>query len=110
MIIKFKHSYSDDKIANRCVVSEQIQGQVSAIVYQEKVYEVTDTIMEDIIFDLAGRQYQITKMKNIQLTMKDTDNKEKNFEIAVNELTGRWEMNGTTYTTLKELYYDLHLE
>ena len=110
MIIKFKYGYSEDKVGNRCIVSEQIQGVVSAIVYQEKVFEVADATTEDIIFDLSGRQYNLTKMKNVQLTMKDTDNKEKNFEIIVNDLTGRWEMNGTTYSSLKELYYDLHLE
>lgn len=110
MIIKFKHNYSDETIKNRCVISEQIQGIVTSIVFQEKIYEIADAINEDIIFDLSGRQYNLSKMKNIQLIMKDTDNKEKNFELSVNELTGRWEMNGVSYTSIKELYYDLHLE
>jgi hypothetical protein len=66
-------------------------------------------INEDIIFDLSGRQYALTKIKNVQLVMKDSDGKEKLFELGVNEITKRWEMNGTSYANLKELYYDIHL-
>ena len=54
MIIKFKQVYSE-QLPN-CIISEQIQGIVSAVVYQEKVFEATDQVNEDIIFDLAGRQ------------------------------------------------------
>lgn len=108
MIIKFKQSYHENLPS--CIVSEQIQGIVSAIVYQEKVFEAADNITEDIIFDLSGRQYSLSKIKMVKLIMKDTDNKEKEFEISVNDITNRWEMNGTTYTNLKELYYDLHID
>ena len=72
-------------------------------------YENESMEYEDIIFDLAGRQYALTKIKNVQLVMKDTDGKEKLFELGVNEITKRWEMNGTSYANLKELYYDIHL-
>lgn len=108
MIIKFKHTYQEKMPS--CVVSEQVQGVVSSIVLQEKIFEVADTINDDIIFDLSGRQYFLSKMKNVQIIMKDTDNKDKLFEISINELTNRWEMNGVSYSTIKELYYDLHLE
>jgi len=107
MIIKFKQTYSEQSPS--CIISEQIQGNVSAIVYQEKVFEASDQINEDIIFDLSGRQYALTKIKNVQLVMKDSDGKEKLFELGVNEITKRWEMNGTSYANLKELYYDIHL-
>lgn len=108
MIIKFKQTYEQQTPS--CIISEQIQGVVSAIVFQEKVFEAADNINEDIIFDLSGRQYSLTKIKNVKLIMKDTDNKEKEFEISVNNITSRWEMNGTTYTNLKELYYDLKID
>ena len=52
MIIKFKQTYMDNKTGSNCFVSEQIQGTVSSVVYQEKVYEVADVTNEDIIFDL----------------------------------------------------------
>lgn len=107
MIIKFKHSYEQQTPS--CITSEQIQGVVSAIVFQEKVYEAADNINEDIIFDLSGRQYSLSKIKNVKLIMKDSDNKDKEFEISVNNFS-RWEMNGTTYNTLKELYYDLKID
>lgn len=108
MIIKFKQSYREEYPSS--IISEQIQGIVSAVIYQEKVYEAADNTNEDIIFDLSGRQYYLSKIKNVKLFMKDTDNKEKEFEISINEISNRWEMNGTTYTNLKELYYDLKID
>lgn len=110
MIIKFKQTYTENKNGSNCLVGEQIQGMVTSIVYQEKVYEVADVTNEDIIFDLSGRQYYLTKISNVKLIMKDSDGKLKEFEIGKNEISHRWEMNGSTYENLKELYYDLSLD
>ena len=41
--------------------------------------------------------------------MKDTAGKDKLFELEKNDLNGKWEMNGTIYSSLKELYCDLNL-
>jgi hypothetical protein len=41
--------------------------------------------------------------------MNDSEGKLKEFEIGKNEISHRWEMNGSTYENLKELYYDLSL-
>lgn len=109
MIIKFKQTYDETKPGNNAITVEQVQGIVSSIVYQEKIYEIADVTQEDIIFDLSGRQYYLTKITNVKLIMKDSEGKLKEFEISRNELTKRWEMNGSTYESLKELYYDLSL-
>jgi hypothetical protein len=109
MIIKFKQTYDETKPGNNAITVEQVQGIVSSIVYQEKIYEIADVTQEDIIFDLSGRQYYLTKITNVKLIMKDSEGKLKEFEIGRNELTKRWEMNGSTYESLKELYYDLSL-
>lgn len=109
MIIKFKQSYDETKSGKNCIIVEQIQGTVSSIVYQEKIYEVADVKNEDIIFDLSGRQYNLTKINNVKLIVKDSEGKLKEFEIDKNEITHHWEMNGSTYDNLKELYYDLSL-
>lgn len=109
MIIKFKQTYDENKNVSNCIVREQIQGVVTSVVYQEKVYEVADVINEDIIFDLSGRQYFLTKISNVKLIMKDGEGKLKEFEIEKNEISHKWEMNGSTYENLKELYYDLSL-
>ena len=95
--------------SNNCFVGEQIQGIVTSVVYQEKVFEVADVTNEDIIFDLSGRQYFLTKISNVKLIMNDSEGKLKEFEIGKNEISHRWEMNGSTYENLKELYYDLSL-
>lgn len=42
--------------------------------------------------------------------MKDSEGKLKEFEIGKNEISHKWEMNGSTYENLKELYYDLSLD
>lgn len=105
MIIKFNQSY-EEKLPN-AIICEQIQGVVSTIVYQEKIFEATDAINEDIIFDLSGRQYSLNKIKNVKIIMKDTDGKDKLFELEKNDLNEKWEMNGTSYSSLKELYNDL---
>jgi hypothetical protein len=107
MIIKFKQSY-EEKLPN-AIICEQIQGVVSTIVFQEKIFEATDAINEDIIFDLSGRQYSLNKIKNMKIIMKDNDGKDKLFELEKNDLNGKWEMNGTVYSSLKELYYDLNI-
>lgn len=110
MILKFKQTYEEQNNgSNRCITVEQIQGTVTSIVYQEKVFEVADVTQEDIIFDLSGRQYYLSKISNVKLIMPDSDGKLKEFEISKNEITHRWEMNGSTYDNLKELYYDLSL-
>ena len=110
MIIKFKQTYMENKTgSNNCFVGEQIQGIVTSVVYQEKVFEVADVTNEDIIFDLSGRQYYLTKISNVKLIMKDSEGKMKEFELGINEISRRWEMNGSTYENLKELYYDLSL-
>lgn len=106
MIIKFKQSYSDQSKGN-CIIMEQITGNVSAVIYQQKSYEVADMVTEELIFDISGKQYCFTKMKEVKIIMKDDDGKEKLYEISKSELTGKWEMNGSTYSSLKELYYDL---
>lgn len=110
MIIKFKQTYNENKTASNCFVAEQIQGTVSSVVYQEKIYEVADVTNEDIIFDLSGRQYYLTRISNVKLIMKDSEGKLKEFEIGKNEISHKWEMNGSTYENLKELYYDLSLD
>ena len=46
MIIKFKQTYSENKPGSNCIVAEQIQGNVSSIVYQEKIFEVADVIYD----------------------------------------------------------------
>lgn len=114
MILKFRQTL-DDKTTigtvgtSRCITMEQIQGVVTAIIYQEKVFEVADVTQEDIIFDLSGQKYYITKMQNITVIMNDSDGKPKPYEISKNEITKKYEMNGSTYDSLKELYYDLSL-
>lgn len=109
MIIKFKQTYSENKTGSNCIVAEQIQGTVTSIVYQEKIYEVADVTNEDIVFDLSGRQYFLTKISNVKLIMKDSEGKLKEFELGKNDISKRWEMNGSTYENLKELFYDLSL-
>jgi hypothetical protein len=109
MILKFKQTYDETKTGKNCIIVEQIQGTVTSIVYQEKIFEVADVKQEDIIFDLSGRQYNLTKINNVKLIMNDSEGKLKEFEIDKNEITHKWEMNGSTYDNLKELYYDLSL-
>ena len=110
MILKFKQTYDDVATGtNRSITMEQVQGFVSTIVYQEKIFEAANVTQEDLIFDLSGRQYYLTKMSNVSLIIDDNDGKKKAVEISKNELTHKWEMNGSTYDSLKELYYDLHL-
>ncbi len=110
MILKCKQTYEETATgSNRCITVEQIQGVVTSVVYQEKVFEVADVTNEDIIFDLSGRQYFLSKVSNVKLIMPDSDGKLKEFEISKNEISHRWEMNGSTYDNLKELYYDLRL-
>ena len=110
MIIKFKQTYDDAKNgSNRCMTIEQIQGTVTSIIYQEKIYEIADVRNEDIIFEVGGKQYSISKISNIKLIMPDSDGKLKEFEVSMNELSHKWEMNGSTYANLKEFYYDLSL-
>ena len=79
----------ENKTGSNCFVAEQIQGTVSSVVYQEKVYEVADVTNEDIIFDLSGRQYFLTKISNVKLIMKDSEGKLKEFEIGKNEISHR---------------------
>lgn len=110
MILKFKQTYDDgNDVSRRSITVEQIQGHVTTIIYQEKTFENVDVSNEDIIFDLSGRQYFLSKISNVKLIMPDDTGKMKEFEISKNELSHRWEMNGTNYANLKELYYDLSL-
>lgn len=110
MIIKFKHTHEDNPTGNRCITVENVKGLVTSVIYQEKVYEVADYTNQDIIFDLSGRQYYLSKISDVKIIMPDTDGKMKEFEVSKNEISHRWEMNGTTYDNLKELYYDLQLQ
>lgn len=109
MIIKFKQSYSETKANGNSITEEQIQGVVTSIIYQRKIFEIADLVKEDIIFDLAGQKYNFSQISNIVLITKENDGKLKTFEISKNEITKKIEMNGSTYDNLKELYYDLSL-
>lgn len=108
MILEFKHTYEDTNGGSRrCIIVEQVRGVVSVMVYQEKVFEAIDQTNDDIIFGLSdGQRYNLSKMTNVKVVVADVGN-EKVYEVTRNEVTHLWEMGGTSYDTIKELYDDL---